>query len=168
MKIFQRLGVIPYLLLGVGLAFIGLSAWFYIANSFFPFNPEQRLDLVRSVGLDRVDSATILEAASAELIIAFLGSVFLFVTGIALPIAYFLNKRFGKYADERFGESSSTPLLVVLRQAIGGGFWVSFCVWLQMNRAFGFAAALLVAFVLILFELLLQIRTRATSVPSNP
>lgn len=168
MKILQRMGVLPYLVLGVAMAFIGFSAWLYISNSFFPFNPDQRLDLVRSVGLDRADAATILEAASAELIFAFLSAIFLFVTGVALPFAYFLNNRFGKYADERFGESTSTPFLVVVRQAIGVGFWSSFCVWLQMNRAFGIAAALLVAFVLILFELLLQIRTRAASVPSSP
>lgn len=168
MKILQRMGVLPYLVLGIAMAFIGFSAWLYISNSFFPFNPDQRLDLVRSVGLDRADAATILEAASAELIFAFLSAIFLFVTGVALPFAYFLNNRFGKYADERFGESTSTPFLVVVRQAIGVGFWASFCVWLQMNRAFGLAAALLVAFVLILFELLLQIRTRAASLPSSP
>lgn len=167
MKILQKLGVTPYLLLGIGLAFIGFSAWLYITNSFFPFNPEQRLDLVRALGLDRADAPSLLEAASAELLIAFLGAIFLFATGIALPLAYFLNKRFGEYADERFGESTATPFLVVLRQAIGVGFWASFCIWLQMNRAFGLAAALLVAFVLILFELLLQIRTRAASVPSS-
>lgn len=167
MKFIQKMGVIPYLLLGIGLAFIGFTAWLYITNSFFPFDPDQRLDLVRSVGLGRADAATILEASSSELIFAFLATIFLMITGIALPFAYFLNKRFGKYADERFGESSSTPFLVVLRQAIGVGFWASFCLWLQMNRAFGFAAALLVAFVLILFELLLQIRTRVATVPGN-
>ncbi len=44
------------------------------------------------------------------------------------------------------------------------GFWVAFCLWLQMNRTFGLAVALLAAAVLILFELVLQIRERAAAV----
>jgi hypothetical protein len=44
------------------------------------------------------------------------------------------------------------------------GFWVSFCLWLQMNRMLGVAVALLVAAVLILFEFIVQIRTRASQV----
>jgi hypothetical protein len=41
------------------------------------------------------------------------------------------------------------------------GLWASFCVWLQMNRLLSVAMALLVAVVLIMFEFLLQLRTRA-------
>jgi hypothetical protein len=166
MKILQRMGVIPYLLLGVGLFFIGFVALEYVVNNFWPIDTN-RLDLVRATALDRVDAASLLEAANNELILVFLATIMLMATGLALPIAYFLNKRFGRYADERFGASTSAPFLVVLRQSMGAGFWVAFCIWLQMNRAFGIAAALLVAGVLILFELLLQIRTRAAAV-GNP
>jgi uncharacterized membrane protein (UPF0136 family) len=40
------------------------------------------------------------------------------------------------------------------------GSWAAFCVWLQMNRTLGLAVAILVAVVLILFEMLLQLRQR--------
>lgn len=166
MKILQRMGVIPYLLLGTGLFIIGFIALEYVVNNFWPIDTA-RLDLVRAAALDRADAATLLEAANNELIFAFLATILIMATGISLPFAYFLNKRFGRYADERFGASSTAPFLVVLRQSMGVGFWAAFCVWLQMNRAFGLAAALLVAGVLVLFELLLQIRTRAAAV-SNP
>ncbi len=163
MKILQRMGVLPYLLLGLGLFFIGFVALEYVVNNFWPIDTN-RLDLVRATALDRVDAASLLEAANNELILVFLATIMLMATGLVLPFAYFLNKRFGHYADERFGASTSTPFLVVLRQSMGAGFWAAFCIWLQMNRAFGIAAALLVAGVLILFELLLQIRTRAAAV----
>ena len=41
---------------------------------------------------------------------------------------------------------------------------MAFCLWLQMNRTLGVAVAALVAAVLILFEVVLQIRARAASV----
>ncbi|GIK55124.1 MAG: hypothetical protein BroJett015_07870 [Chloroflexota bacterium] len=165
MRILQRLGVIPYLLLGIGLFIIGYMALEYVVNNFWPIDIN-RLDLIRATALDRVDAPTLLDAANNELIIAFLATIMVMVTGLTLPLAYFLNKRFGRYADERFRESTTAPFLVVLRQSMGLGVWAAFCIWLQMNRAFGIAAALLVAGVLILFELLLQIRTRAAAVGS--
>ncbi len=167
MKVWQRLGVIPYLLLGLGLFFIGFTALDYIVNNFWPIETT-RLDLIRATTLDRVDVTSLLDASNTELIIAFLAVIVVLTTGLVLPLAYFLNKRFGRYADERFGESSATPFWVVLRQAMGVGFWAAFCVWLQMNRALGVAAALLVAGVLVLFEVLLQIRARAALVTYHP
>lgn len=157
--------MLPYLLLGMALFIIGFMALEYVVNNFWPIDIN-RLDLVRATALDRVDAATLLGAANSELIFVFLTTIMLMMTGLALPFAYFLNKRFGRYADERFGASTATPFFVVLRQSFGVGVWTAFCVWLQMNRAFGIAAALLVAGVLILFELLLQIRTRAAAVGS--
>ncbi len=165
MRVLQRLGMLPYLLLGMALFIIGFMALEYVVNNFWPIDIN-RLDLVRATALDRVDAATLLGAANSELIFVFLTTIMLMMTGLALPFAYFLNKRFGRYADERFGASTATPFFVVLRQSFGVGVWTAFCVWLQMNRAFGIAAALLVAGVLILFELLLQIRTRAAAVGS--
>lgn len=166
MRILQRLGVFPYLLLGIGLAAIGFMALEYVVNNFWPIDTA-RLDLIRATALDRADATTLLEASNPELIIAFLATILVIITGVTLPLTYFLNKRFAHYVDERFGESSTTPFLVILRQAMGVGFWAAFCIWLQMNRAFGLAAALLVAAVLVLFELLLQIRTRAAAVTGN-
>jgi ABC-type xylose transport system permease subunit len=149
--------------LGAALFVIGLMALNYLTNNFWPFDIT-RLDLVRATTEDRADVFTLLNAMNMEIMLAFLTAVFVTVTGLMLPLAYILNKRFGAYADRRFGVSQATPFWVVLRQAMGVGFWVSFCVWLQMNRALGLAVAFLVAAVLITFELLLQLRTRAASV----
>jgi uncharacterized membrane protein (UPF0136 family) len=44
------------------------------------------------------------------------------------------------------------------------GLWVAFCIWLQMNRTLGLAVALLVAAVFVMFEFLIQVRTRAVQV----
>lgn len=154
----QKLGVIPSLLLGLGLIFIGLTGMNYVVNSWWPFDVT-RLDLVRDVALDRADPTLLVEAANLEIILAFLGTVLITFTGISLPLMYVLNKRFSLTLHPRF--------LVTLRQAMWVGFWVAFCIWLQMNRAFGIAIALLAAAVLILFEVLLQVRTRATTIPET-
>ena len=157
-KSFARLGITPYLLLGFGLLILGLMAMNHIVDNWWPFDVT-RLDLVRATAIDQVDPASLMDAANTEIILAFLSAVLVAATGIALPIAYFLNRRFG-----RSKESLNPHFLVVLRQAMWIGFWVSFCMWLQMNRMLGIAVAILVAGVLILLELLLQIRTKATTV----
>jgi hypothetical protein len=157
-KIFGRLGISPYLLLGFGLLILGLMAMNHIVDNWWPFDVT-RLDLVRATALDQVDPASLMDAANTEIILAFLSAVLVAATGVALPITYFLNWRFGTIKG-----GPNPSFLVVLRQAMWIGFWVSFCMWLQMNRMLGIAVAILVAGVLILLELLLQIRTRATTV----
>lgn len=166
MKSLERLGIFPYLLIGAFLLIIGLMALVYITNNFWPFDVN-RLDLVRATAVNQADSASLMAAANSEILFGFLLGVFLVVTGMALPIAFLLNKRLGSIADDRIGESSSTNFLVVFRQAFAVGIWVSFCVWMQMHRTFGIAIALLVAAVLILFEILLQIRSR-TAIINEP
>ncbi|NCF65894.1 MAG: hypothetical protein GWP61_07965 [Chloroflexi bacterium] len=157
-EMFERLGIIPYLILGGGLLLLGLMAMNHIVDNWWPFDVE-RLDLVRATALDQVDPASLMAAANKEIILAFLSAVIVSATGLALPVAYFLNWRFGT------SQGGSAPhFLVVLRQAMWVGFWVSFCMWLQMNRLLGVAVAILVAGVLVLLEVLLQIRTRATKV----
>jgi hypothetical protein len=158
LKAFEKLGIIPYLLLGFGLFVLGMMAMNHIVDNWWPFDVS-RLDLVRATALDQVDPSSLIDAANTEIILAFLSAVLVTATGIGLPIAYFLNWRFAKNSLQ-----ANPHFLIVLRQAMWIGFWVSFCTWLQMNRMFGIAVAILVAGVLILLELLLQIRTRATSV----
>ncbi|MBK8987800.1 MAG: hypothetical protein IPM39_17315 [Chloroflexi bacterium] len=159
----KRLGVLPSLLLGLALFIIGLLALQHIINNWWPFDVV-RLDLVRLTAQGNVEAASILEAANNEIIIAFLGAVFITVTGLALPLAYFINKRFSRYLDHRSGRSLPPQFHVTLRQAAWLGIWVTFCAWLQMNRALGLAVAALVAVVLILFEVMLQIRARASTI----
>ena len=147
-----ELGVIPALLLGASLFVIGLLAANHILNNWWPFDVT-RLDLVRDTALGQADAALILEAANNEIVLTFLATIFMAVTGLTLPLTAFLNKRFVGMRNP--------PFLATLRQAIWVGLWVSFCVWLQMNRTLGLAVAGLVAGVLIMFEVLLQVRTRA-------
>lgn len=163
MKQFKRLGVLPSLLLGAALFIIGLLAILHIINNWWPFDVV-RLDLVRSTAQGEVEAASILEAANQEIILAFLGAVLITVTGLALPLAYFANQRFSHFLDSRSERSVPPQFHVTLRQAMWVGIWVAFCVWLQMNRALGPAVAFLVAGVLILFEIMLQIRARASSI----
>ncbi|MBP6472134.1 MAG: hypothetical protein KBE23_04900 [Chloroflexi bacterium] len=163
MKQFQRLGILPTLLLGLALFIIGLLAMQHIVNNWWPFDVV-RLDLVRSTAQGEVEAASILEAANKEIILAFLGAVLIAVTGLMLPIAYFINKRFSRYLDHRSGRSMPPQFHVTLRQAMWAGIWVSFCTWLQMNRALGLAVAALVAAVLVLLEIMLQIRARASTI----
>jgi hypothetical protein len=150
----RRLGIIPYLLLGTGLVILGLLAMSHAVDNWWPFDVA-RLDLVRATALDQVDPAALMEAVNVDIVFAFLCAVIAAATGIALPVIYFLNKRFG---------AAPPQFLDVLRQSMWVGFWVSFCVYLQMNRMLGIAVALLVAAVLILFEFIVQVRTRASRV----
>lgn len=156
----KRLGVMPILLLGSGLFAIGLLAGQHIINNWWPFDVS-RLDLVRATALDRADPASLLAAANVDIILAFLAVILVAVTGLALPLAYILNRRFLR---SHFPSGETAPsFMVTLRQSMWVGMWVSFCVWLQMNRVLGVAVASLAAVVLIMFEVLLQVRTRATT-----
>jgi len=162
-----RLGVIPYVILGVIFAGIGLMASNHIVTNWYPFDVA-RLDLMRDTALDRVDAAALLEAANIEIVLAFLACVLVTITGITLPLAYVLNKRIGQITNASFGQIQP-HFLVTLRQAMWVGLWAAFCLWLQMNRSLGFAVAALVAIVLLLLEILLQVRTHAASMaPQQP
>jgi hypothetical protein len=160
MNLRTRLGVLPSLMFGLALFGIGIYTLNYVVNSWWPFDVA-RLDLVRATALDRVDATSIIEAANIEIILAFLGTIFITITGLSLPLAFVLNKRFSTFANVRLEQSESPRFFVTLRQSMAFGLWITFCVWLQMNRALGIAVALLVLAVLILFEILLQLRSRA-------
>lgn len=159
----NRIGFISALTLGICLLALGLLAMEYVVNNWWPIDIN-RLDLVRAAAQDRADAASLLQAANLEIILVFLSTVLTAVTGLTLPIAYLFNQRFAAYTDSRFGQMESSHLTVALRQSMAVGIWVAFCLWLQMNRSFGLAVALLVGTVLILFELMLQIRSRTARV----
>lgn len=150
-----RLGVIPSLLFGISLLGLGILALNHIVDNWWPFDVE-RLDLIRDTATGTIDAPTLLAAANNEIIFAFLGAVLIAITGLVLPLVFFLNRRFGNHPQ-------APGFLLTLRQAMWVGMWVAFCLWLQMNRSLGIAVAALVAVVLILFEFLLQVRTRAAS-----
>ncbi|MFN2196482.1 MAG: hypothetical protein ACK2UW_10215 [Anaerolineales bacterium] len=78
---------------------------------------------------------------------------FMGVTGVALPFAAFLNRRF-----------PSTPAAsqsVILRQAIWVGVYASTVAWLQLGRVLNVATAVLLGLGLILIEWLLRLRERS-------
>jgi hypothetical protein len=150
---YERLGIIPFLALAAGLVVLSLLTLDHIVNNFYPFDV-QRLDLLRATALDQIDAPAILEAPNLEFVLVFLGVVGMAVTGIMLPVAYFFNWRFAR-------DQKAPRFLTVLRQAMWAGLWVAFCTWLQMNRVLGVAVATLVGLVFVLFEVLLQLRTRA-------
>jgi len=160
-KLSSRLGAWIYLFLGIALFAIGLLSLDYIVNSWWPFDV-QRLDLVRATALDNADAPLILDAADTTIIIAFLAGVMITATGLALPLAYVLNKRFGLTPTVSGDPTNRAQFYTVMRQAMFFSIWFTFCTWLQMNRALGMAVALLIGIVLVLFEVLLQIRTRAS------
>lgn len=150
-----RLGVVPFLLIGAGLFLIGFLTLNHIVNNFWPIDVS-RLDLIRDSARGETDATSLLRAANIEVILAFLAGVWVTVAGIVLPLAYYLNLR--------FGQESSVHWFVALRQAMWVGIWVAFCTWLQMNRSLNLGVAILVAAVLVIFEILLQIRTRAAQI----
>jgi len=152
----ERLGILPYLALGAGLFVLGVLATNHLVNNFWPFDVT-RLDLVRASALDQANASAMLDAANRQIVMAFLASVMVAVTGLALPVVYYANVRFESGGD-------GPALIVILRQALWVGLWLAFCVWLQMSRSLGFAVAVLVAAVLATFEILLQVRRRASSI----
>lgn len=153
---FDRLGIIPFLVAGAGLLLLGLLATDHIVNNFWPFDVT-RLDLVRATALDQVDATSIMDAANGQILMAFLASVAVATTGLVMPFVYYTNIRFREGVE-------SPAFLIVVRQAMWVGLWLAFCLWLQMNRSLGIAVAGLVAAVLLTFEVLLQVRDRASSI----
>ena len=81
------------------------------------------------------------------------------LTGPALPIVYFLNKRF----------PSDPPVedMVILRQALWVGVFGSTVAWLQLGRVLTTALALILAGVFVLIEFLLRLFERSRWNPSR-
>ena len=156
-KVTSRISFVPYLIIGSALFLVGLLAVNHILNSFWPIEVD-RLDLVRAVAMDQAEPSQLMRSANLEIIFSLLAAVLVSVVGLMLPVANFLNKRFSQ------GETSSS--LVVLRQAMWVAIWASFCMWLQINRAFGWGVAILVAAVFFVLEVMLQVRTKAADLAS--
>jgi hypothetical protein len=152
-RFWHRFGLFPFIVAGLGLFTLGLLAINHIVNNFWPIDVA-RLDLIRASALGTADAPVLLDAANPEILLAFLASLMVAATGIVFPFVYLLNRRL---------QSGNVPphFLVVLRQSMWVGLWSAFCAWLQMNRTLGIAIAALVAVVLLMFELLLQVRHRA-------
>lgn len=154
----QKMGVLPTLSLGAGLLFIGLSTINYIVDNWWLFDVE-RLDLLRDTALFRADSLALMDAANPEILLAFLAAVLISITGAVMPLAFILNRRFGRHTEQ--ADSPQSPrFMVVLRQSIWVGLWVAICTWLQMQRILNLPVAFLIGGIMVLLEVMLQVRTR--------
>ncbi len=81
-------------------------------------------------------------------------------SGIALPVIYFLNRRF-----------PTTPPVdnsVVVREAVWVGVFVSLLAWLQLGRVLNSGLAVMLAAGLMLVEVLLRLGERSAWQPSQP
>lgn len=86
--------------------------------------------------------------------------LFLLVTGLALPMTYFLNLRF-----------PSTPLAetgVIIRQACWVGGYITLLSWLQMGRILTFPLAFILGAAFVLVEFLLRLWERSRWKPQQP
>ncbi|MFM8319757.1 MAG: hypothetical protein ACKOC5_02495 [Chloroflexota bacterium] len=81
------------------------------------------------------------------------------LTGLALPAAAYLNRRFPSAPPPNSG--------VIVRQAIWLGVFVSTLAWLRLGRVLNFPLALLIAAGLILIEFLLRLRERSAWRPER-
>ena len=75
------------------------------------------------------------------------------LTGTALPLIAFLNRR--------FPTSPPATVFVVLRQSLWVGIYIPVLAWLQTGRVLTFVIAFLLAIGLILIEWLLRLRERS-------
>lgn len=81
------------------------------------------------------------------------------LTGPALPVVYFLNRRF----------PSDPPVegMVILRQALWVGVYGSTIAWLQLGRVLTVGLALILAGVFVLIEFLLRLFERSRWNPNR-
>jgi hypothetical protein len=81
------------------------------------------------------------------------------LSGITLPVTYFINRRFPSHPPADPG--------VIVRQAIWVGVYGSTLAWLQLGRMLTLMPAGLLAIGLLLTELLLRMRERARWHPQS-
>ena len=91
---------------------------------------------------------------------AFFFTGVLALTGVALPIVAYLNRRFPSVPPP----SSA----VIVRQAIWIGIYFPTLLWLRIGRVVNLSLALLLAAGLILIEFLLRLRERSQWKPESP
>jgi hypothetical protein len=84
---------------------------------------------------------------------------FITLTGLALPIVYFLNRRFPSQPMPSSG--------VIVRQALWAGIYGDVALWLQMGHIFNLALAIFLAAGLIAIEFLLRLRERSLWKPTE-
>ena len=79
----HRLGVVPVLILSIGLFLLGALAIDRVVNTLWLFDVT-RIDLAGAVVQQRADAPTLLAAANGEILVAFLASIVVAFTGLAM------------------------------------------------------------------------------------
>lgn len=79
-------------------------------------------------------------------------------SGLALPVAYYLHKRFPSVPTA--GAS------VLVREALWFGVYVDLILWLQFGRVLNFALAIFIGVGLIAIEILIRMRERSRFTPT--
>ncbi len=85
---------------------------------------------------------------------AFYAFLHIAATGTALPLMRLLHRRFS-----REGGALISPAVLV-RQATWVGLFATTCVWLRIPRLLSLPLALMIAFALVVVEVLLRLRER--------
>ncbi len=85
--------------------------------------------------------------------------IMLLCSGIFLPLAWFINLRF----------PSDPPVkpIVIIRQALWGGVFISLLAWLQMGRVLTLMLGFIIAIVLGVIEFFLRLWERSRWRPSE-
>ena len=153
----KRLGIWPSIVVGAILTTLGGMFLNFLLNNVWVVNPNNpRFNELRyHVAVGTIESSILVQTMDWQLLLLFLSGVVLVGMGTGLPFFYLFNRRlllWRRYLDH-------TPnFTVLLRQSIWWGVLIAFCVWMQINRTFGFAVIGLVTAVFILLEGLLLIR----------
>lgn len=85
--------------------------------------------------------------------------VTLFFSGIALPVIYYMHKRFPSYPR--------VTQVILVREALWFGIYVDIILWLQFGKVLNPALAIFIAVGLILIEFLIRMRERSRFLPDN-
>ncbi len=113
------------------------------------------LVLIGGLGLVLVLTTTLPTIGPRWLFFAFLTTG---VTGLALPFAWLLHRRF---------ETAPAGEGVLLRRGLGVGLYVALCTWLQVNRALNLSLAMAMALALLLTEALIRVVERSRWKPGR-
>jgi hypothetical protein len=81
----------------------------------------------------------------------------LVASGLALPVAYFINLR--------FPSTPPAPASVLLREALFFGVYIDLIIWMRFGKVLNFATGVFVLIGFVLIEVLLRWRERARFTP---
>lgn len=85
--------------------------------------------------------------------------VTLLFSGLALPIVYYLHKR--------FPSKPRVTSVILVREALWFGVYVDLILWLQLSKVLNSALAIFIAVGLILIEFLIRMRERSRFSPDK-